>query len=206
MRNTLSSLVVAVGLGALVGGCASPSPERAAVAPSVRDGVRLAEAIDKIKLAEQAEDRERYEEAIRHYREALEAYGEFPAAWNNLGVLLMEQERYLEAGECFSVSAELAPTDPRPAFNLGLTWDRAGYTEQALDYYLDAIRRDARYLPALRGAIRAERLLGVETEGTLDRVERALLMEQDERWREWLSFQRLRIEATLQERALGRAG
>lgn len=206
-RFLLAASVVCVGAASLICGCGSNGSSRAGgEAPSVRDGARLGDAIEMIKAAEEAEDNGRIDEAISNYRQALDAYAEFPAAWNNLGVLLMQQERYLEAGECFNTSAELAPTDPRPIYNLGLTWDRAGYLDQALEHYLQAVRRDGRYLPALRGSIRAERLLGVETESTLERVQKALLMEQDERWRDWLSFLKLRIEATLEERALGRVG
>ncbi|MBL0922729.1 MAG: tetratricopeptide repeat protein [Phycisphaerales bacterium] len=188
----------------LASGCASSSarkgPPKPTLGPSPAD---ITAAFEMAGDAQDAEARGRTDEAIAKYRAALSSYREFPAAWNNLGVVLMDQGRFLEAGECFAAASDLAPFDPRPTYNLGLTWDRAGYMDEALRYYNRALERDARYLPALRGSIRTERLMGAGDAKTLERLKAALLLEQDPRWREWLELQRLRLEAEIRQTAVG---
>lgn len=192
LLRTLALLLAAF----VIGGCAStPKKPRPPAARSGPTPEQFAEAFDLASKAQRSQENDKPDVAIAQYRQSLAIYREFPAAWNNLGVVLMQESRYLEAGECFAAAAELAPRDPRPMYNLGLTWDRAGYLEEALTQYLRSVERDGRYLPALRGAIRAERLLGKGDLATLDRLKSALLLEQDPRWRDWLELQRLRIEA-----------
>lgn len=147
-----------------------------------------------VKLAEQAYREKDPIESFEKYRASVEAYSEFPAAWNNLGVLLMEQDNHLSAAEAFATAADLSPTDPRPLYNLGLCWDRRNYPEDARRYYLRALERDANFLPALRGAIRAESLLNIESRDTLNLIERALAVESEEQWQKWMKLQRIRIE------------
>lgn len=175
-------------------GCAS---SRSGTSLQASDPAQVSAAYDLILEAQDAERRDKPEQAVALYREGLAKYREFPAAWNNLGSLLMDQSRYLEAVECFQAAADLAPKDPRPPYNQGLAWDRAGYLDDALEFYDRALGRDPQFLPALRGAIRAERLLGRGSQSTLDRLKIALLMEQDPKWRDWFNLQRLRLETEL---------
>lgn len=200
-RPALSMLVVGSVCAAVAGGCQraqSPTPAYVGNEPG-----RIADAVSHVADAQRLEARGRFDEAIAKYRAALETYREFPAAWNNLGVLLMEEGRYLESAECFMVAADQAPTDPRPTYNLGLTWDRAGYPSDAIEHYQRALRRDSRYLPALRGLIRAERLQGRGDAETLRHLRTALALEQDPRWRDWFELQRLRLESELAEAMTG---
>lgn len=185
---------------ALAGGCSSGGkspPGLIAPATMTNSASGISSAFDRAVAAQRAEQAGKRDEAILLYREALKEYREFPAAWNNLGVLLMDSERYLEAAECFAAASDLAPRDPRPAYNTGLSWDRAGYLNEAMEHYREAIARDGRYLPALRGSVRAERLQGRASSDTLERIRTALQLEQDDHWREWLELQRVRVEAEL---------
>lgn len=147
------------------------------------------------RLALEAERADEPADAADTYRRAILQYREYPAAWNNLGVLMMNDERYLEAAEAFSTAADLSPSDPRPLYNLGLLWDRRGYLREARQFYERALDRDANFLPALRGAIRADSLLNEGTLQTLRWLEKALMLEQDAKWREWMRLQRARIES-----------
>jgi tetratricopeptide (TPR) repeat protein len=203
----LARLVLVFGAGCALAsagaltGCNRNSGSRDIVLTGVRPaGERLAEAQSLAQRAQARVKRERYDEAIELYRDALRAYDDFPAAWNNLGVLLMEQERYLEAADAFASASERAPSDPRPTFNLGLTWERASYLDEALDHYRRALDRDPRYLPAIRGAIRAEQALGVTNDASADRVRTALLIERDPVWRAYFEQQRIRVEAEMRRK------
>lgn len=200
----IASAALCVGVAALVSGpllagCAGGTPPGAA---ERRSRGEQAGGAPNFALARQRAQQAAGEDdpamAISLYREAVTAYPGLGVAWNNMGVLLMEEERYLEAAEAFAAAAEESPTDPRPLYNLGLTWDRSYYYAEALRIYLRALERDGTYLPALRGAIRAETLLGETDEETLERIRVALLREYDPRWREFFQLQRARVEEVLQ--------
>jgi tetratricopeptide (TPR) repeat protein len=148
-------------------------------------------------IAGQAQAEEDPIEAINLYQQAVTTYSDLPAAWNNLGVLLMEEEQYIQAAEAFAEAAQRAPTDPRPAYNLGLTWERAAYVSDALVHYANALEKDPRYLPALRGAVRAEALQGTFSDVTAERIRIALMLEQDEAWRQFFERQKSRVENEL---------
>lgn len=187
--RTVTALAALLALGA----CA-PKPRTLTISPgSPADEAR---ALTKaVELAEEAYKSRKPVEAFEKYRLAVREYGEFPAAWNNLGVLLMEQENYLSAAEAFATAADLSPTDARPLYNLGLCWDRRNYLEDARKYYRRALERDRNYLPALRGAIRADALLNDANDDTLALIERALALEADDAWSKWFKLQRIRIES-----------
>lgn len=190
----LLACVLAVGM--TTGACAGKRRSRTVVLEGVRPaGERLAEAQSLAQRAQRQSERDKPAEAINLYRDALRVYDDFPAAWNNLGVLLMAQERYLEAADAFAYASERAPSDPRPAFNLALTWERASYLDEALTHYRRALDRDPRYLPAIRGAVRAEQVLGVATDASADRLRTGLLMERDPVWRAFFEKERIRVEA-----------
>jgi len=163
---------------------------------------RLNEAQDIARRAQRSVERGRPEEAITRYQQALAAYDDFPAAWNNLGVLLMQQQRYLEAADAFAAASERAPADPRPVFNLGLTWERASYLDQALAHYERSLSRDPRYLPAIRGAVRAEQALGAVSEASPERLRIGLMIERDEVWRAYFEQQRIRVDAEMRRRGM----
>lgn len=146
-------------------------------------------------LAADAQHAKDPEKAASLYKQAVAQYREFPQAWTNLGVLMMHQDQYLQAAEAFSTAADLDATDPRPLYNLGLLYDRRGYMREARGYYERAIERDENFLPALRGVIRADSLLNEGSMQTLRWIERALMLEQEPKWEEWMRLQKARIES-----------
>jgi len=135
--------------------------------------------------------------AIKAYKKALQTYQEQPAAWNNMGVLLMDEDQFVQAAEAFKQAAQLSPSDPRPLYNLGIVWDKRGYVREARRFYSNALDRDASYLPALRAGIRADSILQEGSDETLEWLERALMLERDTKWQHWMKLQRVRIEQQL---------
>lgn len=163
---------------------------------TINEGERVAEARRLAALAQRAEDPD---EAVRLYRDAVTVWDDFPAAWNNLGVLHLNGERYLNAAEAFLNASERSGVDPRPFYNLGLTWERTRHLREAAEHYARALELDPRYLPALRGVIYARDRLGESDEATLDRLRLALLMETDDEWREYFEILKIEVEASLTE-------
>ncbi|HZW10666.1 MAG TPA: tetratricopeptide repeat protein [Phycisphaerales bacterium] len=214
IRSRLAAAVLAAVLAAaacaLVSGCGASGSGRGASFPSpveqlgqARQAALVADAT--ARKAERAESRGREDEAgdlreqaIAEYREALTVSGEMPDAWNNLGVLLMQQEDLVGAADAFTMAMQLSPTDPRPAENLGLVYARAGWAEESLKYYDLALERSPDRLQALRGALKAAHLLGQADERRLDQVRRALLMESEEAWRDFFAREQVRISGRLE--------
>ncbi len=196
-RSRIALALVALATIALGASCQSAkkppelaSQEEMAKAERIRREKALAEA-DKAFRAHDAA------EAERRYVSAIQQYPDFGQAWNNLGVVLMAEERYLEAGEAFDRAAVLEPTDPRPPYNRGLLWFERGYLKESEPFFAEAIKRDPNYLPALRSAIRTSVLLRDTTDVTLDHIQRAMLQETDQQWRDYFERQRLLIDASL---------
>lgn len=134
------------------------------------------------------------DKAIELYREVVQIAPKMFQAWNNLGVLYLEKQNYVEAALALKSAADLAPQDPVPMENLGLAYYRAGYADKALGYYIDAIARAPNRAEGYRGAYRASEQLGLKDQAALDRVQKALLVETDQTWRDlymrkriWLS-------------------
>jgi Tfp pilus assembly protein PilF len=163
--------------------------ETAARADAARERGRTAEAD---KLAGQA---------VEQYRAALSISGDMPEAWNNMGIQLMHLKDYLAASEAFTFAMQQSPTDPRPCENLGIVYDRTGWSEESLKYFDMALDRSPNYLPALRGAIKAAHLLSEASEKRLEQVRRALMIETDPAMRDFFEREQLRISGRLDQDA-----
>ncbi len=199
MKTPLASAPAALLLClAALAGCASDSSNRQkdVTTITINEGERIAEARKLAAKAQQARDPE---DAARLYRDAVTAWSDFPGAWNNLGVLHLNAGRYINAADAFVNASERAPGDPRPLYNLGLTWERTRHLREAAGFYADALERDPRYLPALRGVIYARARLGESDEATLDRLRIALFQETDPEWRSYFELRKIEVEAELSE-------
>jgi tetratricopeptide (TPR) repeat protein len=162
---------------------------------SETEGRRIENALRDAKRGYKAKEPERAEQ---FYTSAVRQYAEFGAAWNNLGVALMEQERFVEASEAFDRAAELSPDDPRPPNNRGQRLHKRGYIREAQPHFEESLQRDPAYLNALRSIISSHVRLRETDRRTLELVGRALMLEVDPDWRDFFTRQRLRIEAELE--------
>lgn len=198
IRFGLAAITIAmVALGAACASSDSKSPYANEDLPRL-ERERREKALSEADKAFRSDDPD---EAERRYMAAIRQYPDFGQAWNNLGVLLMAQERFLEAGEAFDRAADLEPTDPRPPYNRGLLWFERGYLRESMPLFLEALKRDPNYLPALRSAIRTAVRLRETSEETLAQIQSALMIEQDQQWRDYFERQRLLIKANLANEA-----
>jgi len=169
---------------------------------------RIAESNRLITLGVSAQQSDRPESAADYYRRALELNPNAPVAWNNLGTVMMQQGKYLDAAAALKRAAEINPdgNDARPYENLGLVYYNAGFAEQSLQYYQMSLERDANWIPSLRGTALAARKLNKADERLADVMRRGLMVETDEKWRVVFERERLRIEGSLREKDKSRAG
>lgn len=205
-RRSIGSVLIA---GALLSaaclslpGCTIPQSARGPGASQARQS-------EAAKLATQAEKAlrdQKYEKAEEYGRQAIGLAPDLAGAWNNLGVAFMEQQKYMDAAQAFKRAGDLSPTDPTPYENLGLVYYRAGFDTEALRWYVEALNRDQNWLPALRGAVACAQRLKKADEATLERCNRGLMLERDEKWRETFERQKLRIEADLEEQRKSASG
>ncbi|MBX3358176.1 MAG: tetratricopeptide repeat protein [Phycisphaeraceae bacterium] len=148
--------------------------------------------------AQTAEKNNKPDEAISLYRQSLEQYREMPMVWNNMGALLLAKGEGMEAASAFRMAGDLSPKDPRPMFNLGVLWEQRGYADEAARYYTLALDRDENYLDALRYSIRLDTHILLRTNDvTARRLQRALLLETDPKWREFFLREKSRIDAKM---------
>lgn len=184
-------------------GCAQKSKHRDIIIPMPAGADRLAEAIDLTARGERAQEAGDLEAAMEYYQQATRLSADAPAAaWNNLGMIHMQRGEYVGAVAHLRTASELAPLDPQPMYNLGLTFHQAGWDRQALESFIAALEREPNYLEAIRGAVTAAMRLRLTDEDALERLEHALLVETDPRWRAIFQRERLSMETRLE--ALGR--
>lgn len=202
-RRSSMSVWAALTLAIMLTGCSDANSSKnitIALPQSIVD-YQTVDLVKGYSLAAQAFRTKDPVKAMLKYQQAVSTYRELPAAWNNLGVLLMDENRYIQAQEAFHQASILAPGDPRPLYNLGLLYDRRGYIREARGYYAKALRRNKSYLPSLRAAVRADSILHEGSEETLEWLERALMLEHNDKWRDWMRLQRVRIENDLEPQA-----
>lgn len=199
-RSTRLALVLLCASAAVLPGCtgAGMRTKQRADDPYAQLDERARRGRELFAQAEAAQNRGDPDLAIALYRDALRNAPDLAEAWNNLGILLMARSDYAGAAEAFRIAMDLRPTDPRPAENLGLAYLEAGWGVEALRYYEVALERDPNRRESLRGAIKATHLLNLADQKALDRVRRALLIENDPEWRMIAERERVRIEHRLE--------
>ncbi len=87
-------------------------------------------------------DRGRLDEAIEHYRRALELRPEYPEAHNNLGLVLSAIGRHEEAIAEFREALRLRPANPEALGNLASVLTATGRHREAIESLQLAVRYD----------------------------------------------------------------
>ena len=183
-------------LGTLSGCQSRPKIDTSAAVDAER---RLVQAVQLNGQAAQLAAEGKDDEAILKYQESLGLRDDIAATWNDLGVLLMQRKVFVDAVEAFKRAGDLAPSDPRPPTNAGLAYHRAGFDADAMRYYREAMRRDDRWLDALRGAAVSQMRLRRASLEAKQLVERGLLIDPDAEWRDLFERELYRIERELAE-------
>lgn len=164
--------------------------------------VRLMKAHEIAQDAQELQRKGKIDEAIALYTKSAQTSRAYAPAWYNLGVLLMEQDRSMEAAEALTVAAESDLTDPRPHTALGLLAQKLVHYDEAARYYAQALERNDRYLPALRKSVEVDQLRDRYDDVTLQRVRKALYLETDPAWKDFLMRQKLKAEQRISKGSL----
>jgi tetratricopeptide (TPR) repeat protein len=204
MKPTPAQILFLAAAGALafLPACTSSGPKL-----KDRNGATAAEQINELgrrraEAVRLAQDAETYEQddpakAIETYKAALREDDSLHNAWNNLGMLLMNQGQYADAVSAFQAAGDLMPGDPRPMYNIGLAYQRNGWGEEAYRHFNLALERDPSHLPSMRGFVRAAEMTGRADDSVIDVIRRATMRETDAQWKSYFERQRYRVEAVL---------
>lgn len=156
--------------------------------------------LDAHRLALRAQATEDPVEAELLWRRAIRQFRQNPAFWHNLGTVLADQNRYLEALEAFSTAADLDPRDARPLYNAGLLWFRRNHFDRSLELFEEALVRQPNYLPAMRGVMESSNRLRSYTPELLELLDQATILETDPMWLEEFKEMRLAVQEALTDR------
>ena len=80
------------------------------------------------------------DEAIAHYREALQIKPGFPQMYYNIGNVLVEQKKYAEAETNYAKALEMKPDYPEVHYNFGIVSEMQGKFAQAVEHYATALQ------------------------------------------------------------------
>lgn len=174
-------------VGALAGsgGCAGPRAANpyAESSNTTRDPARSQELAAKAKQVADSD----VHAAEAYLRQALQADLFNGPAHNNLGVLLLGQDRLYEAAEEFEWAKKLMPGHPDPRVNLAMTLERAGRLDEALASYDAAMALYDNYLPAIQGRARLKIAMGRSDDSTVGDLNE-IALRGDTEWREWAAL------------------
>jgi len=102
----------------------------------------------------------RFDEAIAHFRRAVEIWPDYPETRNNLGIALQTRGEFAEAQEQFRYVLRQRPKHAQTYNNLGTTLQFQGDFEQAISYYLTAIELEGDFYDAYNNLGVALKTLG----------------------------------------------
>jgi tetratricopeptide (TPR) repeat protein len=188
--NRLLALACAT---ALVAGCASNRDE----GPYRSTGTQRRDVPKAEKFYQEAKpllvtDTAQAEDLLR---KALAADIYHGGAHNNLGVLLLQQERLYDAAEEFEWARKLLPGNPEPRVNLALVLDRAGRASDALDAAKTALEVMPGNLPAIQLTALIQVRDGSTDQGTVALLNQISMRSDQSQWRAWAVAQRDKLGA-----------
>lgn len=172
-------------------GCAGTRSPYNTVSAETRDPARAQ------KLTLQAADLldsgpEKLARAETLLREALAADLFHGPAHNNLGVVYLKQSKLYEAANEFEWARKLMPGHPDPRVNLGVTLERAGRMDDAIQAYTSALEAYPDHLPSTQALVRLQIRTGKTDTNTRPRLE-SIALRGDPTWQKWARLQHARM-------------
>src|SRR5918912_3843408 len=107
--------------------------------PTSKEAISLAEADAANELGIAALKTDNLEDALIHFRRAIEIKDDYFRSWRNCGITLSSLDRYNEALECYERVLELNPSIPSTWISRGNILRRLGNYQDAINSYNHAL-------------------------------------------------------------------
>ncbi|WP_147871715.1 tetratricopeptide repeat protein [Stieleria maiorica] len=133
--------------------------------------------------------KQHFNQAAKHFREAVAADYTYGPAHNNLGLLHYEQGNLYQAVMAFEQAREFLPNDPAVVYNLALALESAGRTGEALELYYTANAMDRANPHYLGNLVRLRVRMGEHDELLVQQLRDLALIETRPDWRRWADTQ-----------------
>ncbi|WP_182866116.1 tetratricopeptide repeat protein [Rhodopirellula sp. JC639] len=133
--------------------------------------------------------KQHFDQAAKHFREAVEADDTYGPAHNNLGLLHYEQGNLYQAVLAFEQAREFLPNDPAVVYNLALALESAGRTGEAMELYYTANAMDRANPHYLGNLVRLRVRMGEHDELLVQQLRDLALIETRPDWRRWADTQ-----------------
>lgn len=182
-RRERLSVVAAALLMSLALGCASSkkSGPYATPSPQTRNPIRAQELnAEAVKVL--ATDLDAAEHLLR---DALTEDLYCGPAHNNLGVVYLKRDRLYEAANELEWAKKLMPGHPDPRLNLGLVFEKAVRTEDALGAYASALEIYSDHIASKQALARAQIRYSREDTRTYGLLEDIAMGGDSLAWRDW---------------------
>lgn len=189
LRRLLCILIVAAAL--LAPGCTSGDHARGPYRPgAVERDIARAEDLYQQARPLRASQPERAEELLR---QALTADLYHGPAHNDLGVLLLQQERLYQAAREFAWARKLMPGHPDPRVNLAIALERGRKHQEALAAARAALEVRPGHLPAHQAIAVIQCRNGLADADTAGHLAAIVERSADADWRRWAETWRLKL-------------
>lgn len=182
--------LLAIGLAISFAGCSNDRSGPYQSGATERRDVGKAEQLYQEAKPLLSNDAEKAETILR---EALSYDLYHGGAHNNLGVLLLQQDKLYEAAEEFEWARKLLPGNPAPRVNLALVLDRAGRAGDALEAAKTALEVMPGNLPAIQMTAMLQMREGTNDASTAGLLDQIGMRSDDPQWRSWAMAQRDRL-------------
>lgn len=116
------------------------------------------------------------------------------AAHNNLGVLLLKQDRLYDAAEEFEWARKLLPGHPEPRVNLAIALERGGKHGEALDAARTALEVRPGNLAAIKTIAVIQIREALTDDTTRAHLDAIVTRSNDPVWRAWAERERLKLD------------
>lgn len=152
-RYRLRWMVAIVGFVGIFGGCGEPKPKDTLIptTKTARNEKEKKVLVEMAKLANlqglEACEKGAYEEAIRHFRHAIEN-DDHPSYFNNLGRALYWTGRYEDALRAYEIATKKNPDDPDLLTNMADVYRQLKNTTRAIELYHAALNIDPNFVRA----------------------------------------------------------
>ncbi|HUO09025.1 MAG TPA: tetratricopeptide repeat protein [Phycisphaerae bacterium] len=127
------------------------------------------------------------------FQKAIAADSYYGPAYNNLGIVLLNEGEYFEAAKAFDQAIRNMPNNPEPRVNLGLVYEDADQLEKARDQYQQALTVAPESIDALQALTRVQVRLDRVDDRTVEAFRQIALRGTDAQWQSWAKSMLIRF-------------